>query len=196
MKHDSGFADPTPSPEIPLSSVLLLKALSFAAGKHRDQRRKGSHQAPYINHPIEVATLIATVGGVDDIAVLQAAILHDTIEDTDATPEEIEREFGADVRALVLEMTDDMAMPSAQRKQHQLERAPGLSMRAKVIKIADKIANVGDIARHPPPDWTLERRRSYFAWTAEVIDKCRGTNAALEACYDEVLRQAQEIIRQ
>jgi len=196
LKDDSGFAGSSPSPEIPLSSVLLLKALSFAAARHRDQRRKGSHQAPYINHPIEVATLIATVGGVDDVAVLQAALLHDTIEDTDATPEDIEREFGPDVRALVLEMTDDMSLPSARRKQRQIERAPGLSPRAKLIKIADKIANVGDIARHPPPDWTLERRRSYFAWTAEVINKCRGTNAALEACYDEVLRQAQEIIRQ
>src|SRR5215204_5537826 len=98
-------------------STRLLRALTFAAAKHRDQRRKGNHQAPYINHPIEVATLVATVGGVDDIAVLQAAILHDTIEDTDATPEEIGREFGADVRSLVLEMTDDMSLPSPERKQ-------------------------------------------------------------------------------
>ncbi|HET9423967.1 MAG TPA: HD domain-containing protein [Gemmatimonadaceae bacterium] len=173
----------------------LLRALSFAATKHRDQRRKGNHQAPYINHPIEVAALIATVGGVEDVAVLQAALLHDTIEDTDATPEEILREFGADVRDLVLEMTDDMSMPSMLRKRHQITRAPGLSPRAKLIKIADKIANVGDIARHPPPDWSLDRRRKYFAWTSEVIDPCRGTNAALEACYDEALRHAIELTR-
>jgi guanosine-3',5'-bis(diphosphate) 3'-pyrophosphohydrolase len=173
----------------------LLRALSFAALKHRDQRRKGNHQAPYINHPIEVATLIATVGKVSDIGVLQAAILHDTIEDTDATPEEIAREFGKDVCVLVLEMTDDMSMPSPRRKQHQLERAPSLSKRAKLIKIADKIANVGDIARHPPADWTIERRQKYFDWTAAVVDKCRGTNEALERCYDEVLRQAKELIR-
>ena len=177
-----------------MSSALLLKTLSFAALKHRDQRRKGNHQAPYINHPIEVATLLATIGGVDDTAVLQAAILHDTIEDTDATPEEIEREFGADVRALVLEMTDDMSLPSPQRKQKQITHAAGLSHRAKLIKIADKIANVGDIARHPPPDWTLVRRRNYYDWTAAVIDRVRGTNAALEASYDEVLRQAREIL--
>src|SRR3954464_1704222 len=93
----------------------LLRALSFAAHKHRDQRRKGNHQAPYINHPIDVATLIATVGGITDVAVLQAGILHDTIEDTDATPEEISREFGKDVATLVLEMTDDMSMPSPER---------------------------------------------------------------------------------
>jgi guanosine-3',5'-bis(diphosphate) 3'-pyrophosphohydrolase len=141
-----------------------------------------------------VATLLATVGGIDDIAVLQAALLHDTIEDTDTTAQELEREFGADVAALVLEMTDDMSMPSMQRKSHQIARAPSLSARAKAIKIADKIANVGDIARHPPADWTLERRKRYFAWTREVIDCCRGTHPALEARYDEVFRQAQEIV--
>ena len=176
-------------------TTQLLRALEFAARKHRDQRRKGSHQAPYINHPIEVATLVATVGGCDDVAVLQAAILHDTVEDTDATPEEIEREFGRDVRELVLEMTDDMSLPSPQRKRKQVEKAASLSSRAKLIKIADKIANVGDIARHPPPDWSAERRKNYFNWTALVVDQVRGTNAALEGSYDEVLRQAREILR-
>jgi (p)ppGpp synthase/HD superfamily hydrolase len=175
-------------------SIQLLRTLSFAAAKHRDQRRKGNHQAPYINHPIEVATLVATIGGVQDVVVLQAAILHDTIEDTDTTPEEITREFGEEVCSLVLEMTDDMSMPSPERKQHQITRAAGLSSRAKIIKIADKIANVGDIARHPPPDWTLDRRRNYFDWTEKVIDQVRGANAALEASYDEVLRQARELI--
>jgi (p)ppGpp synthase/HD superfamily hydrolase len=176
-------------------TAQLLRALDFAARKHRDQRRKGNHQAPYINHPIEVARLVATVGECDDIAVLQAAILHDTIEDTDATPEEIEREFGADVRDLVLEMTDDMSLPSPQRKLKQIDRAGSLSARAKLIKIADKIANVGDIARHPPDDWTTERREKYFNWTEQVVARVRGTNAALEASYDEALRQAREILR-
>jgi guanosine-3',5'-bis(diphosphate) 3'-pyrophosphohydrolase len=175
-------------------TTQLLRALEFAARKHRDQRRKGNHQAPYINHPIEVARIVATVGNCEDIAVLQAAILHDTIEDTDATPEEIEREFGADVRALVLEMTDDMSLPSPQRKQAQIQHAGSLSHRAKLIKLADKIANVGDIARHPPPDWTPERRQKYFNWTKQVVDRIRGTNAALEASYDEALRQAREIL--
>src|SRR5207253_3073731 len=113
---------------------------------------------------------------------------HDTIEDTDATAEEIEREFGADVRTLVLEMTDDMSLPSVLRKQKQVDRASTLSSRAKLIKIADKIANVGDIARHPPPDWSDDRRRKYFAWTKQVIDRVRGVNPALEARYDEVFR--------
>ena len=175
-------------------TTQLLRALEFAARKHRDQRRKGNHQAPYINHPIEVASLVARIGGCDDIAVLQAAILHDTIEDTDATPEEIEQQFGTEVRDLVLEMTDDMSLPSPQRKTEQVNRAATLSSRAKLIKIADKIANVGDIARHPPPDWSTERRRKYFDWTKQVVDQIRGSNAALEASYDEALRQAREIL--
>ena len=175
-------------------TTQLLRALDFAARKHTKQRRKGNREIPYINHPVEVATLVATVAGCEDIAVLQAAVLHDTIEDTDATPEEIEREFGKRVCDLVLEMTDDMSLPSPERKQKQIERASSLSNHAKLIKIADKIANVGDIARHPPPDWTDDRRRKYFAWTKEVVDRIRGANAALEACYDETLRQAQEIL--
>ena len=171
----------------------MLRAIAFAAHKHRDQRRKGSNKAPYINHPIEVAMLVATDGGIADIAVLQAAILHDTIEDTDTTAEELQHEFGPDVTALVLEMTDDMSLPSAERKRRQIARAPSLSARAKCIKIADKTANVRDIGSHPPPDWSLERRRTYFAWTVEVVAGCRGTNAGLETRYDQVLAEARRL---
>ena len=177
----------------PMALPLVLHAVVFATEKHRGQVRKDADSTPYIQHPIALASLLWEVG-IHDAEVLAAAILHDTIEDTDATPDEIEREFGADVRRLVLEMTDDMSLPSPQRKQKQVDRAATLSSRAKLIKIADKIANVGDIARHPPPDWTDERRRNYFNWTKQVIDRVRGTNAALESCYDEALRQAREIL--
>jgi guanosine-3',5'-bis(diphosphate) 3'-pyrophosphohydrolase len=136
---------------------------------------------------------LANEGGVVDIAVLQAAILHDTIEDTDTTAAEIEGEFGATVAKLVLEMTDDMSLPSTERKRRQVEHAPELSPSAKLIKIADKIANVGDIAAHPPPDWTMERRRNYFEWTFAVIAGCRGVSAPLEKRYDEVLAEARRV---
>ncbi len=192
LPYESSLTRP---PEAPISDLaVLLRTLEFAALKHRDQRRKGNHQAPYINHPIEVAALLATVGGVTDVATLQAALLHDTVEDTATTADELSQAFGPEVMSLVLEMTDDMSMPSAARKRHQIERAPGLTPKAKLIKIADKIANVGDIARHPPPDWTIDRQRKYFEWTAAVVDCCRGVNGALEARYDEVLRQAREIV--
>jgi GTP diphosphokinase / guanosine-3',5'-bis(diphosphate) 3'-diphosphatase len=172
----------------------LLRALSFAAEKHRDQRRKGSNKAPYINHPIDVACIIAIDGGISDVSVLEAAILHDTIEDTDTTAAEIEEHFGADVASLVVEMTDDMSLPSAERKAHQVLRAPSLSTRAKYIKLGDKIANVRDIAHHPPPEWTLDRRKNYFEWTAKVIDGCRGVNAGLERRYDQVLAEARRLV--
>jgi GTP diphosphokinase / guanosine-3',5'-bis(diphosphate) 3'-diphosphatase len=129
-------------------------------------------------------------GGITDLGVLQAAVLHDTVEDTETTAADIEEEFGVDVAMLVLEMTDDMLLPSAERKARQIVRAPGLSTRAKYIKLADKIANVRDIAHHPPPDWSLDRRREYFEWTAKVIAGCRGVNAGLEKRYDEVLAEA------
>ncbi len=176
-------------------TALLLQTIQFASFKHRDQRRKGSHQAPYINHPIDVATILANVGDVTDIATLQAAILHDTLEDTATSAAELEQAFGAEVTGLVLEMTDDMTLDSATRKAVQIERAPGLSRRAKLIKLGDKIANVGDITDHPPRDWTLERRARYLAWTAEVIAGCRGANAALEARYDATRARGEEVIR-
>src|SRR4051794_29805879 len=117
----------------------LLKALKFAAQKHRNQRRKDSDASPYINHLIEVAEALASVGGITDLTTLQAAVLHDTIEDTQTSPEELEALFGSEVRGLVEEMTDDKRLPKAERKRLQTERAPRLSNRAKQIKIADKI---------------------------------------------------------
>jgi guanosine-3',5'-bis(diphosphate) 3'-pyrophosphohydrolase len=90
-------------------------------------------------------------------------------------------------------MTDDMSLPSPERKRRQVEHAPSLTARAQVIKLGDKIANVGDIATNPPPDWSVERRRKYFDWTFEVIAGCRGVNAALERRYDEVLAEARRL---
>ena len=119
-------------------SIELLKALHFAAIKHRDQRRKGQEAAPYINHPIEVAEMLARVGNITDLIVLQSAFLHDTIEDTQTSAEEIEQLFGSEVRAVVLEVTDDKNLPKDVRKRLQIEHAPHLSDRAKLVKIADR----------------------------------------------------------
>ncbi len=166
----------------------LLKAVRFAADRHRDQRRKGEDASPYINHPIEVAEVLARIGGVRDVAVLQAALLHDTIEDTTTTSDELEDEFGPRVRALVDEVTDDPALDRPARKRRQIETAPGLSDGAKQIRIADKICNIGDVVHAPPRGWSLERRQRYLEWTARVVHGCRGVNAALERHYDGLLR--------
>ncbi len=138
---------------------LLLKAVRFAAHRHRFQRRKDEDASPYINHPIEAAEILANVGNVSDLPTLLAAVLHDTVEDTDTTFSELEEVFGRDVRQLVEEVTDDKSLPKDVRKRLQIEHAQGLSSCAKQIKIADKICNVRDVTHTPPPNCSLERRR-------------------------------------
>ena len=176
-------------------TTILLRAAHFAARRHRAQKRKGAAAEPYINHPIAVAELIAHVGRVTDVLTLTAALLHDTVEDTDAKPEDIEREVGAEVRAIVVELTDDKSLPSEERKRLQIVNAPGASRRAKMVKLADKSVNVADMTSDPPPSWTVERRRAYVEWAILVVAGCRGTNAALEKHFDGVAAMALAAIR-
>ncbi len=157
----------------------LLKAVKFAADKHRDQRRKGIENTPYINHPIAVAEILGLVGDLTRIELLQAALLHDTIEDTDTTPEELKDHFCAEVRDLVVELTDDKTKLKDERKRLQIEHASQLSPLAKAIKLADKIANVTDIMNSPPADWSNARRLEYLAWSDKVVAGCRDANKKL-----------------
>ena len=173
---------------------LLFEAIRFAADKHRNQRRRDSAKSPYINHPIEVTELLWTVGGVRDTDVLLAAILHDTVEDTDTRPEEISDRFGEEVRSLVMEVTDDKSLPKAKRKSLQIETAPYKSYGAKLIKLADKSCNVRNMISMPPEDWSLERRREYLLWTEQVVAGLRGTNAALEEYYDHELVNGKRLL--
>jgi guanosine-3',5'-bis(diphosphate) 3'-pyrophosphohydrolase len=166
---------------------LILKAMSFAAEKHIGQRRKDAKSSPYINHPIQVAETLWTVGEVRDLTLLVASILHDTVEDTDTKPEEIQAEFGEDVLALVLEVTDDKSLPKQVRKQLQVGTAPHKTYNAKLLKLADKICNVHDILATPPEDWPLERRQEYLLWTERVVAGLRGVSARLENHYDGLL---------
>jgi guanosine-3',5'-bis(diphosphate) 3'-pyrophosphohydrolase len=165
---------------------LLLKALAFAAAKHKDQRRKDVEASPYINHPIALANVLCNEGHITDIEVIASALLHDTIEDTDTRPEELEAEFGKAIRDIVMEVTDDKTLPKQERKQAQIDHAAELSDKAKLVKLADKIANLRDVANSPPPDWSLERRREYFKWAKAVIDSLRGVDAELEDIFDAV----------
>lgn len=165
----------------------LLAALDFAAEKHRDQRRKGIEASPYINHPIQVAEVLATHGNIDELTTLMAAVLHDTIEDTDTTEDDLEKLFGAEVAGVVSEVTDDQGLPKRERKRLQVEHTPHLSDRAKQIKIADKSCNVRDIGSKPPEDWDEARKLEYFDWAEKVVAGCRGINNPLEAYFDECL---------
>lgn len=168
--------------------TTIIRAASFAAEKHRNQRRKDADASPYINHPLGLARVLAEEGGVTDPATICAALLHDTIEDTDTAPEELEREFGAEICALVLEVTDDKSLPKAERKRAQVEHAAHISEKAKRVKLADKICNLRDVANAPPANWTLERRQEYFDWAKSVIDNLRGVDARLESVFDSAYR--------
>lgn len=170
---------------------LLLKAVHFAAEKHRYQKRKDAEGTPYINHPIAVAETLR-VHGVIDENVLVAALLHDTIEDTDTTHEEVSEAFGEGVLALVLEMTDDKSLPKLRRKALQIEHASQLSMGARLIKLADKICNVRDIMHSSPAGWPLERLQQYVDWCEAVVGNMDETDVALESLFDQVCRDARE----
>ena len=163
---------------------LLLKSLAFAAHKHRDQRRKDAGASPYINHPIALADLLANEAGITDLEVLCAALLHDTIEDTETTPRELEREFGPGITSIVLEVTDNKMLKKRTRKRMQIEHAASVSREAKLVKLADKICNLRDVNARPPADWDLARRREYFDWATSVVERLRGTHPRLEAAFD------------
>jgi guanosine-3',5'-bis(diphosphate) 3'-pyrophosphohydrolase len=168
----------------------VLAALAFAADRHRDQRRKDPQQTPYINHVIDVTSILANEGSVRDTVVLVAAALHDTVEDTATTLDELEARFGREVRDVVAECTDDKRLPKHTRKVLQIEHAAASSERAKQVKVADKIANVRDLSSSPPADWSADRRREYFEWAARVVAGLRGVNAALDAAFDRALAAA------
>ena len=163
---------------------VLARALAFAAQKHRDQRRKGAEASPYINHPIALFDHLVNVGGVEDTEILCAALLHDTIEDTETTRGELTEQFGAFISGIVAEVTDDKTLLKQERKIRQIEHAPHLSTRARAVKLADKTCNLGDVAERPPHHWDLERRREYFDWGKQVIDGLRGEWPVLEAAFD------------
>lgn len=167
--------------ETPSSSIaLILSASNFAAYKHRDQQRKGADAVPYINHPIAVANLLINEAGVTDPVTLAAAVLHDTIEDTKTTAQELDRAFGPEVAGVVVEVTDDKSLPKHERKRLQIEHAAHISQRAQLVKLADKICNLRDMTRSPPIDWSLERRREYFAWAKQVVERMQGQNPVLD----------------
>ena len=178
MDSKSGAADD--------STDLVLRAVAFAAHKHRDQRRKDKDASPYINHPIQLAKVLWEDGEVRYAEVIAAALLHDTLEDTETTWMELRGEFGEDIADVVLEVTDTQWIKKELRKRLQVTRARHSSEQAKLVKLADKICNLRDMSAHPPAGWGLERKQQYFDWAKEVVDQLRGTHAGLERKFDEV----------
>jgi (p)ppGpp synthase/HD superfamily hydrolase len=166
--------------------IRIAQALDFAAKKHVHQCRKGKLQEPYINHLTEVALLLAEATGGKDANLVIAGLLHDCIEDQDVTHQEIARSFGEDVANLVAEVTDDKSQHKQERKRLQVETAASKTERARLLKIADKTANLRSILHSPPDGWDEVRKKEYFEWAKSVVDNCRGINPLLEQWFDEV----------
>lgn len=173
---------------------LIIKAVAFAAEKHSGQRRKDADASPYINHPIALANVLSNEGGVEDPVVLCAAVLHDTIEDTETTAAELDAAFGGKVTSVVLEVTDDKSLEKGVRKQRQIEHAPHISPEAKLVKLADKICNLRDILASPPAVWSAERKHAYFDWASQVVAGVRGVNPQLEAVFDGLCARRVELV--
>lgn len=171
-----------------LRTGQIIQALAFAAHKHRDQRRKDHKASPYINHPIALANVLVNEAGITDPVTICAALLHDTIEDTETTADELREAFGPEVLSVVLEVTDDKSLTKADRKRLQVEHAAGKSDRAKMVKLADKTCNLRDIISSPPADWTDQRKQEYFDWAKTVVDQLRGVNSKLEELFDTAYR--------
>lgn len=169
--------------------TLIIKAAHFAADKHRDQRRKDVHATPYINHPLTLAQILSEEGGVTDPVVIAGALLHDTVEDTQTTFEELEALFGKAVTDIVREVTDDKSLKKHERKQAQIDHAPFISPRSKLVKLADRIANCRDVISHPPHDWDENRRREYFEWSSKVVNALGDAHPALQAKFKDVVEQ-------
>jgi (p)ppGpp synthase/HD superfamily hydrolase len=171
----------------------ILAAARFAAERHIGQKRKGEAGEPYINHLIEVAELIAGSSDVLDANLIMAGLLHDTVEDTDVTPLELEQRFGKDVASLVMEVTDDKSLPKEERKALQVKNAHKKTPRAQTLKLADKISNLRALLSSPPANWPAQRKREYFDWSRDVISRLTQPNPALKAEFDRIYARIQEL---
>ena len=174
--------------------LQFARALDFAAKKHVHQRRKGELKEPYINHLADVSRLLAAATEGRDTVLVIAGLLHDTIEDTETTFDELEAEFGREVAELVDEVSDDKTLDKVERKRLQIEKAPDKSNRAKMLKLADKTSNLHSIIHNPPVDWSPERKREYFKWAGEVVEGCRGVNECLEKEFDRTWRRGMDML--
>jgi len=166
---------------------FILRALCFAADKHSFQHRKDADQTPYIAHPLEVACLLVDLGNVRDPDILISALLHDTIEDTSTTLEELLDEFNQKIAWIVCEVTDDKTLTKQERKQLQILNAPSKSAGAAQLTLADKLANLMDLQRSPPLDWSEKRIQEYFLWASQVVDRLPWVNAPLKQQIDNII---------
>ncbi len=177
-------------------TVLITHALRFAAERHSGQRRKGQAKEPYVNHLAEVAELVANATGGRDANLIAAALLHDTIEDTETSSDELVATFNNEIAQLVADVTDDKSLPKQDRKHLQVVNSKAQNMRVKLLKLADKTSNLRSLANSPPENWNTEQKQAYIDWAIKVAAGLKGVNPWLEERFDEALRRAQQALQQ
>lgn len=170
------------------SLQVISTALRFASLKHRDQRRKDVNKSPYINHPIDVMNILIQAG-VTDTNTIVAALLHDTVEDTQTTFDEIENEFGIQVRKYVEHVTDDKQLDKITRKRLQIEHVKDSENAVKLIKIADKLSNLSDLSVNPPSSWSKAEIEGYAVWSYCVLKHTSGINLSLDTKVDDLYKK-------
>lgn len=175
---------------------LIFKTLDFAADKHKNQRRKGVDGTPYINHPIKVAKLLVETGKVTDLNIILAALLHDTVEDTETTETELINNFGKEITSYVIEMTDDKSLDKKLRKELQIKNALFKSKGAKLIKICDKICNIKDVIDNPPQWWDNNRRNIYLDWAEKVVDALGEVHPELQKTFFDKLAEGRKLLNE
>ena len=171
--------------------ITVLRAADAAARWHVHQRRKGAAEEPYVNHLLEVATLVAEATDGKDPELVIAALLHDSIEDQEVPRSVIAEAFGDGVANLVEEVTDDKKLEKQERKRLQVEHAHKKSQRAKILKLADKTSNLRAIAASPPPEWSVKRRLEYVDWARKVSTGLTGVSKWLEGEFEQAAKEAE-----
>ena len=174
-------AIPQAAPSLP----VVMRAAQFAAERHKSQRRRGAAREPYVNHLLEVAALLAAATDGRDPDLVVAGLLHDLIEDQGVSADDIARQFGVAVAALVLEVTTDKSLPETERGRLQIAHAAHKSPRARMLRIADLVSNLRALRQSPPADWSVERQREYFRWAHDMVAAGRGLSPRLDAAFDE-----------
>lgn len=180
-----------------INLIELFEALSFSADKHRLQKRKDATGTPYINHPLGVARNIAfldSLTGKEKSDIINGAILHDTIEDTDTTYEEIQIRFNKEVADIVQEVTNKKELSSEESKKYELERAKTLSLPASLIRISDKIENIKDINNLQPVNWEKWRKINYCEWAKALVDNIKIEHVAVKQLKNLFLQRYYETL--
>ena len=171
--------------------ALIVAAVDFASVKHQYQKRKNAGKSAYFVHLSGVVRQLSDAG-IQDPNILAAAYLHDAVEDTNTTKQELVDRFGLEITSMVMEVTDDKSLPKEERKRLQVVHTPNKTHGAKLITLSDKLHNLRDLHRELPLGWTEERRVEYFKWSEEVVRGCRGTNAMLEKWLDTEFEEAKK----